>query len=473
MNDEASLLARLPAAAQSEVRLAIAAPENESYPHVQAAFAAVGFPKPSDPGARVYPLASNLDYAQRALAELSCAHPINVWPYALPPTIPSRKRWLGIEPPSALEATLVKGEPLWRSLQLAGNVEGQATILDALPNLVALDALAQLLLEHDMGYAVSATEILIHADLRLLRELEGEAGAWAVSMADRVPPDNGPHRSMLAMLVFVALARAGVPIEPRGERLFPNLLGVTDEILIECARALSSERRTAVLVTEIKRSLSMNAVLQILAEVPSAEIVTALLAQQEVNSRRWSSLVRELRKLGKKNATIAGALEAALAGEPPPIELVIASSLRPRSAADLSDVEREQVRIAGKNYDGFDLSAERRLTTMDRNDEQSFEGSLEVRHIADASGQVRFDMLLYMIDGGAIFRAGTTESIGGICQGGVELLSKDLPLRTALQRVADARTARRKPPRPKANAKKRPKAPANKRAKKKSAKKKR
>jgi hypothetical protein len=445
MTDEARLLAKLPAAAQDAYRRALAAKDSDE--DVKKALAAVAFPMPDDVGSPVYPLASTLDEAQRALAELSCAHSFNVWPYALPGPTVTRKRWLGLEPPSALESTFVDGEPLWRALQLAKNVRACGRILDALPNLVALDALAEILLTRDMNYRVDATEILIHANLRVVRQLKDEAGQWAVKLADRVPDDNGPHRSMLAMLVFVALARAGIAIEQRWERLFPNLDGVSDAIVVECACALPADRRDAVLVEEIKRSLSMDAALRILAKFPSTEVARAMLARLEVNSQRWKLLVTQLGKLAKKHAAIAEALNSALGTAPPAIELVVASSRRPKTAAELGEVERKQVRIGTKRYDGLDLTAEERLTaSTDRNDE-TFRGpgSIEFRKIADGEGRMVYDMLLYMGDAGSIFRAGTTKLIGEVIQGGVDLVEKQPALRTALQLAADTHVPRGAP----------------------------
>jgi hypothetical protein len=298
---------------------------------------------------------------------------------------------------------------------------------------------------HDMDYRVSATMILQHVELKAVRDLGRDAGAWAIAMAERVPPDNGPHRSMLSMLVFLALARAKVPIEQRWERLFPNLFGVPDAILVECADALPESRREAVLIDEIKRSLSDEAVIAILDKHPSGEVVRALLAKQEPGSKRWKRLGSALRKQAKKSPVIAQALDAALGSAPKSIKLVVASSRRPKTARDLTKVEREQLRIAGKGYDGLDLPADQRLAEPKdpRQESPSFAGSLEIRHIADAKGTVLYDMLLYMADAGSIFRAGTTESIGGINQGGVDLLEKQPALRTALQLAADTHTQRR------------------------------
>ena len=70
---------------------------------------------------------------------------------------------------------------------------------------------------------------------------------------------------------------------------------------------------------------------------------------------------------------------------------------KPTSAAELSDLEREQLRISGRGYDQQDLDAEARLAKD--GSETTFGGSLEVRSIADASGSPVYDALLYLDEG--------------------------------------------------------------------------
>jgi hypothetical protein len=126
----------------------------------------------------------------------------------------------------------------------------------------------------------------------------------------------------------------------------------------------------------------------------------SLRAHTEPNSRGWELLVRDLRKLGKKHSVIRDALDEALFAAPKAIKLVLKSKRRLRVDEASSVVTRNQLRVARKLY-GPKLDHER----------------IELRVIADAHGNDRFDVLQYG-DAGAIFRAGTNDLIGGVMQGG-------------------------------------------------------
>lgn len=117
-------------------------------------------------------------------------------------------------------------------------------------------------------------------------------------------------------------------------------------------------------------------------------------------------------------------------GFPPlPLEVHTIRILKPKRADELGRVGQEQVRVAGTTWDGLDLDASARLATD--GSESSFAGTLEHRVVSDEDGQPLFDVLLYAGDSGAIFRAGTTEVVGAIAYGTVEL--KDRRARVALQ----------------------------------------
>ena len=94
---------------------------------------------------------------------------------------------------------------------------------------------------------------------------------------------------------------------------------------------------------------------------------------------------------------------------------------------DIGPVAEEQVRIAGKAWDGRDLPAEERL---DEEVEGSFAGTLEHHTLAEA-GKPLFDVLRYAGDAGSIFRAGTAELVGAIAYDTVEM--KDRRARVAIQ----------------------------------------
>jgi hypothetical protein len=161
-----------------------------------------------------------------------------------------------------------------------------------------------------------------------------------------------------------------------------------------------------------------------------------------VNSRRWTWLIGELRKLGKRHAAISTALGAALDTAPRPVGLVVASGRRVDDVGELSPVQRKQLRISGKRYDGRDLDAAARLTPLVNEGDPGF-SFVDHREIVDAAGKPAFDVLSYMADSGTIFRAGSTTVIGDIVQGGVSLLAKDDALRTALQVAVDTPLAKK------------------------------
>ncbi|MET7420846.1 hypothetical protein [Dactylosporangium sp. NPDC005555] len=87
-------------------------------------------------------------------------------------------------------------------------------------------------------------------------------------------------------------------------------------------------------------------------------------------------------------------------------------------AGGLSPIEREQLRAAGKLYDGEDIEAEARLAGDDH-DEASFRGFCSLWRVVDG-GRPRFDAWLYQVDSGTVFRAGTTEVVAEVVQFGLE-----------------------------------------------------
>ncbi|HVJ88674.1 MAG TPA: hypothetical protein VM580_02655 [Labilithrix sp.] len=122
-------------------------------------------------------------------------------------------------------------------------------------------------------------------------------------------------------------------------------------------------------------------------------------------------------------------------GFPPrPLRLRTVSLVRDADIFDLGPFAEEQLRLAGRTWDGADLSAEERL---DGESPGSFAGTLEHRVLAEASPNAAnaplFDVLLYADNAGSIFRAGTTELVGAIAYGVVEM--KDRRARIAIQQA--------------------------------------
>lgn len=100
---------------------------------------------------------------------------------------------------------------------------------------------------------------------------------------------------------------------------------------------------------------------------------------------------------------------------------------------DLGAVAEEQLRIAGKSWDGADLESFERL---DGEIEGSFAGTLEHRVLvdaSDASAKPLYDVLLHESGGasGVVFHAGTTRVAAMISDGIVE--ARDRRVRAALE----------------------------------------
>jgi hypothetical protein len=118
---------------------------------------------------------------------------------------------------------------------------------------------------------------------------------------------------------------------------------------------------------------------------------------------------------------------------PPPLTLVPLRTTRDADVLDLGPIAEEQLRIAGRTWDGLDLEPEERL---DGEREDTFAGTLVVSTFGDESGVPLFDVFTYGEDSGVIFRAGTTELVGAIAYGKVEM--KDRRARTALEQACTA-----------------------------------
>jgi hypothetical protein len=97
---------------------------------------------------------------------------------------------------------------------------------------------------------------------------------------------------------------------------------------------------------------------------------------------------------------------------------------------DLGPVAEEQLRIAGKTWDGVDLAPEERL---DGELQGSFAGTLVRRVLADEDAPTiaLFDVLTFAEDSGLVFEAGTTRQLALITYGKVEM--RDARTRSAIE----------------------------------------
>jgi hypothetical protein len=85
---------------------------------------------------------------------------------------------------------------------------------------------------------------------------------------------------------------------------------------------------------------------------------------------------------------------------------------------ELNPTEREQLRVAGRFYDGDDRSAAERLAGgVVEGDGSLFD--TELWKVVDGDRHL-YDAWFYMGDSGTFFRAGTTEDVAMVIQGGLE-----------------------------------------------------
>jgi hypothetical protein len=334
----------------------------------------------------------------------------------------------GMDKPGVLESVMIdipdagKKEPLWRALQLAGHADKKAAIIDALPRDVALQAITELF-ERGEKY-----ELAVPWRSKLLEDIGKNEREWAIARADAYPVGPRDEMAFFKMYVFRALIRSKVRIEPKWDHLFPNVTGASYELLLECARGLPDDRRVDVLA---KLFPELGVGVHIVKAIPSEELVTAFLKSSEVGTTRFVLNLQFMKQLAATHAGAKKAVDAFVAAMPKPIALVVTSIAKPQFAGELSAIAKEQLRIAGRGYDEQDLDAAARLA--DDGEETSFRGFFELRAIADAKGAPAYDMLVFNVESGSIFEAGTTREIGGISQGGVVLKENNEPLRAALQ----------------------------------------
>jgi hypothetical protein len=380
------------------------------------AVSAAGIPAATMP----LPLASDYTSAQRAVLALSAMYGLAVLRHACPQYPVTRRRWVGLDPAGVLETHVVDGDPLWRALQRDGSPKAQAERLDSLPLDVALAALTELA-GTGRGYGVA-----VPPHLQLISRLGPATRDWAIAAAERSPAEPFFTLTHLKKYIFLGLARASVPIEERWEELFPNLEPTSFDEHVEATRALEEARRPIVLA---KHLASMQHGPELVAAFPSKAMVEALLGTVEPRSRRWTYLVERLREVGDDVARRA--VDEIVLATPEPIALYVSRTVKPKSVADLDAIAQEQLRIAGRGYDGHDLPAEERLAR--NGEETSFAKFVELRTVVDAARVPLYDLWIYMFDSGSIFAAGTTREIGAISQGGVVLREPNVALRLGLQ----------------------------------------
>jgi len=440
-------LSALPPELASQVRDALAKEDRLRGQALVPAFQAAGFPE-----GPVYPLPESLTPTQRALAELA-AHGISTpMRFALPWTRATARGWLGIDAPGPCEAIVEVargGEkstlPLWRAIQdlgadhkAVGQLLSKMTPSDAARTYVALARSA---------YRFDANGVLWYGGVDFLDRLGPEAAAWARNVAREWLDElgSGAHPGLYAdvtrQVLAVAMARSGVPEDPRLDVLLPINFGTKTEVSVEYVRSLPEDRRLPAVLRALSVRQLPNVIIQhalaLLEVLDAPEIVQVILEQSAQSDVPPKSVVKKaLADLAKRKPGVKHAVEEARRSAPAPIVLRVTSIRRLRDVTELGPIEREQLRIAGKAWDGRDLSPDRRVGSS----EEAFGGVLELRAFSDAAGSPRYDAWLYAGDSGSYFLAGSTTEIGGMIQGSVELNGPaDAALRDALQEASLAR----------------------------------
>ena len=434
------LLAKLPPDVTAHLERALETPSDKPgfrSKHVIEACRAASFPS-----ARVYPLASELSEAHRALAELLAREEhYNGFGAAMPKTAAARRRWLGIDRPSVLEEPVSggDGEPLWRCLQrlVPEESEGRMGAQRASEYLATLpfDQRLQYMLADRAAYGLDEVVAMPTVD-----ELVSHGGELPrIADLTLALPDRaiyfGPSRT-LASRVFLALVRARLPIDPRWDALFPTRLGSSVVDVIEAARALPEPRRSAALVAALTRDrYGDEATFVILSQLPS---VAPALVPFVLGEDCWGSLpvpkrIRRLKELGKAHAEVSAALDAAVEGRPAVQALSVTKQASPVLWTQLSSRQSEQLRAAIKAYG--------------QTEEWQLEPShwyLTIHEVSGSRGELLYEVFDIMADSGTVFRAGTCQEVAAIIQGGVQCDEQGLAeaLATALH---DARNAKKAP----------------------------
>lgn len=414
-------------------------------------------------------LTAELDRTQRALAEIMARlDGVSIANVAIPGSGWCRRRWLGLAPGGVLEREIefADGErrvvPLWRALSRlkAEHRTDESRQLVAGLDLSKLERL-ELFTDVVLGaYGLSAQDCFEWGskgpEALALSAVDAGCKPWAVATAGRLvrlfaspalhserhgfnqPPDE------LCWPLLAALVRSDTPIEPEWEICLRLTYGPPDYVALsrQCLRALPVERRDAAFAAAVERMLpayGVRTALCLLPDFPSAAVTEYVLAHAaSVDYRPKREILAELAELAKQREVMRPALEVYLGEQPPRIELALIRAIEPTDAGELTPMQREQLEHAGKLYDGRALSAAERLSYEGSDQhpggqDQSFRGFLKIREIADAEGKPAYDAFEYMVDSGAIFRAGTTDVVAEVIQFGLEC--EDPALKEALQVV--------------------------------------
>lgn len=443
MPTEAQLLAALPAKARREIEkaLKLAAPTlaeglaerglkyRKATSAADAGLEAVGFEH------ETLPEASKLSPAQRAAAEIFAGRPaFSKYLGFLPVHAYWRRRWLGLEKPGLIEGvwkTLPRGydKDLGALLELKRPVEERLRLWWDI-------RMGAYRLENDYadvkwGTLDEITAKNAKAIVPLAIEaLDAEGAAFASGGIAQVVGDAWRQWSWPFLK---ALDLAQVPFKQEWEALLPTFPRSDDKsadadykraLYMKLVRGIPQERRGKAIIKSLGFSDNFGAMTgtALLADFPSPELANYIVSKFRTMDVPARPIIAKLKELGFDPKT----------GSKIPLELVVKKARTVSALGELSAGEKKQLEAARKLYDGAETPAKDYLET------------LEIRNVIDKkTKKPAFDVLLYMVDAGTVFKAGTTTAVASIAQGSLDCA--DLDLRESLGDVVGAAKPKKKP----------------------------
>lgn len=405
------------------------------------------------------PLASELTPPQRAVVQALMELEFTNWtPLPSSPTL--RHRWLGLEPPGALESPVsftLRGarrtEPLWRALnllrdqtKLEGGVEDAAeTFIAGLPVGLRLAAFEELQFFYEPSndtdsYGVThwqrdelwaATEPALQAlDASLLPWARAVAERWstplpAVASARPSPPRFRLPSDRLGAAVFAILLGASEPIAPAWDRLIPCFGQAPDALVDRALAALPEERRLVQLVRLFGEHFGPGEILaralRHFAALPDPALYKLLKKQfaeypGAVHKKALAAL-DALAKAPRGKHAAGKATDSTDTRKLPKGVLAFDDAVTLQTK--LTDVQEAQMTTAGAAYFGEKRTLAK-LLSQTAAEGESFFGNLTLATLAGADGKPAWDYVYVMADSGLVFAAGTTKVAAQIVQDGIE-----------------------------------------------------
>lgn len=261
--------------------------------------------------------------------------------------------------------------------------------------------------------------LALFARIKALSDSEAEALVpWAHSELDRlaVPSRTSQPAIVPLLLASSVMLRARQPFKPEWDWLIPVSGLLSDELLA----SLPADRRLQRMVTETQQnvfaSYAVGEALALLKKYPEQALLDAAWARFPDADMTTTAFGKAFKEALAGNDALLRIVAEKVAAFPKPIKLVCVESSEPKDVAALSDMQKKQLRLAGKMYDDADLPAEKRLA--DPNEETTL--SLTLRTFANPKGSALYDALLYNGDSGTVFRHQTLEVVAQILQGSLE-----------------------------------------------------